>query len=267
MALCDREHDDFYLDAFLIQEWLGQVRAQVEQQYSGKSRILQMGQSQCAFLRVFGHSREADFQTLVHSLYRFAEYGEPIVNALSCALMPLALEHELAGDFDRMRSPDPSKQPREAMSFMRSSLERWCDWTDAVVHLQTHARWHLAPETLHKTVHPGAIVAQNGSSGNEAGWPFQEVDEAAICLWPLVKRHNWSYGDLRNVLRDVLRRPEVHPCRSEQTLANYCTHALGLRKTGRSQTCKDNRPTGYEVALRLCPPVRKTAGLGLPPWP
>jgi len=263
VAVCDQLRDDFFLDAYLIQKWLGQVRLEAEAEYRDKpkagQRTLQTGQSQRAFLKEFGHCRESDLNLLLQSLYRFAEYGHPAAHCLSRAVVPLSLEHELSGDFDTTRAPDPSLRPREALTVLRLSLERWCDWIDAVVHLQTHARWRLNPETLGLSV-----PAREG--GSMRTWPFQEVDEVVICLWPLVRRHHWSYADLRNVLGDVLRRPEVHPCRNEQALANYCIHTLGLRKTSRGQTAVDSRPAGYELALRLCPPVRRSSGPGLPTW-
>ncbi|HPC60254.1 MAG TPA: hypothetical protein PKX23_06320 [Verrucomicrobiota bacterium] len=257
IALCDQHRDDFFLDAYLIRNWLAQIQAETEKEYTRKARAsfraLQMGQAQCAFLKTFGNCRETDFTLLLQSLYRFAEYSDAMARHLAHAVRPLAVEHELSGDFDPARLPDPSLRPREALTVMRTSLERWCDWIEAVVHLQVHARWHLAPETL-------------GLPAGVKPWLFQEVDEAVISLWPLVRRHHWTYGDLRNVLCDVLRRPEVHPCRSEQTLANYCIHTLGLHKTGKGQTSANSRPTGYEIALRLCPPNRRAGGLGAPPW-
>lgn len=33
----------------------------------------------------------------------------------------------------------------EAVRMARRSVERWCDWIDALVHYQTHASYHLQP--------------------------------------------------------------------------------------------------------------------------
>jgi len=32
-------------------------------------------------------------------------------------------------------------------------------------------------------------------------WTYYEVDTRIICLWPLLKLHNWTYRDLMNVIR------------------------------------------------------------------
>lgn len=171
--------------------------------------------------------------------------------------------------------PDPSKRPQQAGALLWQSLERWADWLDAVIHLSVHSKWHLEG-------HAGADESANGTkpATNGAGrsfshtliaqtqghWPCQELDEVVIALWPLVKRHNWTHADLLSVLRDLLRRPEVWPCQSERTLAAYLADHLGLHKIGRGETRKGNRPAAYEVALRLCPPLRAPAPPGEPPW-
>jgi len=82
------------------------------------------------------------------------------------------------------------------------------------------------------------------------------VDEIVICLWPLVKRHNWTYRDLMTVVRKVLPTPHRYPLEREQDLAAYCPNVLGLRKPpgqpGKSS--RDGCPPGSEVALKLCRP-------------
>lgn len=264
VALCDRERDDFFLDAFLIQNWIGQAHAQAESEYNRRpgQRALQMGQAQCAFLRVFGNGRDADLEVLHQNLYRFSEYADSKARVLAAAIRALSIEQEVSGDFAVGRAPDPQARPLEAISLRRLIMERWCDWIDAVIHIELHARWRLHPESF-------SAAAQGRRSGPRKevpAWPFQEVDECVICLWPLVKRHNWSYVDLKNVLEDVLRRPDAHPCQNEQTLTNYCTHALGLQKMGRGQTARNARPTGYEVALRICPTTRRRTRPGQACW-
>jgi hypothetical protein len=267
LVLSEQEQDEFYTDAFLIQTWLAECVRQTEKEYTAKrkngQRVLQLGLCQCAFLRVFGPAGHSNFYQIQHNLYRFTEFNHPMSNILFRAIIPLALEHELAGDFTGERAVNPDGRPREALALMRTSFDRWCDWLDAVIHLQTHARWHLSREEMGGPAAADRVLAR---FGYRPLWPFQEVDEAVICLWPLAKRHNWSYGDLLSVLRDVLRRPEVHVCRSEQVFANYCSQALGLRRTGQGNTVHGSRPQGYELALRLCPPLRRPSDLGLPPW-
>ncbi len=131
-----------------------------------------------------------------------------------------------------------------------------------------HERQDLSFETLNGWTDTVRWQRFNHAMNAQAdgAWPFQEVDEAVICLWPLVKRYNWTYVDALKVLRDLLRRPEAQPCRDEKVFAGYCATALGLHKLGQGGPAKDNRPAGYDIALRLCPPLRPPSVAGEPPW-
>ncbi len=252
LALCEREQDDFYLNAYKIQSWLRHLLAQAAAQYADKTgpgrRPMQMGQAQHAFLEIFGQITEGEFLDLLQSLYRFTESKDRLGRLLHRALVPLSIEQECGGELIGPRAPDPSGRPVEAAGLMRQSVDRWCDWLEAVIHLETHAHWQAGRAGLAPTA--------------PRDWLYPELDEALILCWPLVKRHNWTYPDLLNVLHDVLRQPDVYPCRSEQILATYCTKTLHLHKLGRGQTTRNGRPVGYDVALRLClpeQPARPTA--------
>ena len=74
-------------------------------------------------------------------------------------------------------------------------------------------------------------------------------------LWPLVRRHHWTFSDLLTVLKDLLPDAEAYPSQDERNLATYCLHSLRLRKTVNGKTSKQERPNGYVVALRLVPPM------------
>src|SRR5262249_35014623 len=83
------------------------------------------------------------------NMYRFTSCDDPLAAILLRALDALSAEHDSANDFSGHRAPDFSEyslRPRDAMRWMRESLDRWCEWVDAYIHLQTHAQWHLAPE-------------------------------------------------------------------------------------------------------------------------
>jgi hypothetical protein len=102
-------------------------------------------------------------------------------------------------------------------------------------------------------------LAAYGVAQPKRTWPHPELDEAVISLWPLVQRHNWTFGDLINVLRDVLPQSEIYPCQSERNLATYCAFTLRLRRFGQGKTTRQSRPPGYELALRLCLPQKADA--------
>src|SRR6266496_3780212 len=256
VSLCDNERDSFYTDAFMLQAWIGHLLDQAIADYGDSrrshSRIMQFGQAQRGFLQVFGNTTEQEFESLLHNCHRFTGYDDPLAEILLQAVVPLSIEHECSGDFSAARALDRSRRPREALGLMRQSVERWCDWVDAVIHLQTHVLWHLAPECfsagrdrrdwaalgIHRwfagqmsDLRKMKLSARNFAADGPAAdarlledlapygacqpkrtWPHPELDEAVISLWPLLQRHNWTFADLLNVLRDVLPRPEIYPC-------------------------------------------------------
>jgi hypothetical protein len=299
VALGHQLPDESYLDALMIHAWLNQLLIQAAADYTErknpKQRPMQTGQAQRTFLQIFGHIKDEELHRLLQGFYRFTEYDDPLAAILFRALVPLSIEHESHYDFLRNRFADFDDRPVEAVLSMRETIDRWCDWADAVIHLQIHAHWHLSPECFQsdprqRQLAPAAGIQQClapiSDSGKPIGrfylsgadarfrnapkwptlatgissppqrpWPHPEVDEAIISLWPLVNRHNWTYTDLLRVLRDLLSDTEAYPCQTERNLATYCTHTLRLRKTSPGKTAKEDRPAGYTIALRLCPPA------------
>jgi hypothetical protein len=77
------------------------------------------------------------------------------------------------------------------------------------------------------------------------------LDEFVIHFWPLVKKHNWTYRDLLNVIWMIPSQGKRYPCRSEQELAAHCNNVLGLRKQSTGKTSPDGKPEGWQVAMRI----------------
>jgi len=209
---------------------------------------------------------------------------------------------------------------------LRRTVERWCDWLDAANHLHRHRNWrhtpiYFDPDVEKRDLAGLGLVQRNYSEMNDwtkgAGqhlhaqfaqrynqspkwltvgqamasqekrpWTYHEVDTFIIYLWPLLKRHNWTYRDLLNIVRSLLaatrtpstnatmkpcnqsanvtmqpsnsfnpsnpsnsfNRRDTYPCQTEQEFSAHCIMALGLRKTGRGKTTPGGRPSGYDVA-------------------
>jgi len=308
VALGRVEQDGFYLDSLLIHAWLNQLLVQGVADYGEKKHSrhwgMQRGQARRAFLQIFGHVKEHELHRLLQSFYRFTEYEDPLAAILFRALLPLSIEHESQYEFLRARIGDFARRPREFMLSMQETLDRWCDWVDAVIHLQIHAHWHLSPECFKSDSRKRQYIPSPGvqrclapigdcgvptagfflSRGSFHGkptpkwpalargiecppqrpWAYPEADEAIISLWPLLSRHNWTYTDLLRVLRDLLSDASAYPCQNERNLATYCAHTLRLRKHGHGKTTREDRPAGYVIALRLCPPATFEQGPTLP---
>ena len=63
-AACAKAQDPFYLDAFMIEAWLGDVVLEAATEYAekknAKNRAMQCGQGWRGFLKVFGHAQDED---------------------------------------------------------------------------------------------------------------------------------------------------------------------------------------------------------------
>jgi hypothetical protein len=275
-AICEQENDPFYLDAFMIEAWLGQAVLEAASEYArtkcARNRNMQTGQAWRAFLPLFGHAQDAEFPHVLQSLFRFAEYEDAQAHLLGRAFIPLAFEQERFSDFFGPQAVGNPPPPAEMVRLARRSVERWCDWIDALVHFQTHAGWHRQPAKFDPDAekrelaalginqrnyasmndfeknwwqwHHGeaaerfknspkwATLGKAMAAGNEKVWNYPELDRALITNWPLLKKHNWTYRDLLAVLKMIFPPPHRYPLASEPELAAYCQNVLGLRKSG-----------------------------------
>lgn len=273
-ALCVRERDPFYLTAFMFEAWLGQVvwaaAAEYGEKKLAKDRTLQSGQAWRVFQEIFGHAKDSEFPHILGSLYRFAEYDDVQAHLLCRAIIPLSFEHECFSDYLGPKTMALLNRPAEALKLARRSVERWCEWVDALVHFETHAEWHLQPAKFDPDPEKRELAAlgtnqrhfaglsdfnkawwqwhhgeaaerfsqspkwstlgQAMASGEERVWRQPELDSVIISLWPLLKRNNWTYRDLQSVVRMILPAPHRYPLESDPELATYCQNVLGLRK-------------------------------------
>jgi len=275
-ALCEKEQDNFYVTAFMIEAWLGHAALTAAAEYAekknAKDRAMQTGQAWRGFLELFGRAKDAEFHHVLQSLYRFTEYEDPLADMLRRSIVPLSFEHQGFSDYIGPKTRDIARSPAEVVKLMRRTVERWCEWIDALNHFETHAGWHLQPvgfdsdpdkrelaalginqrnfaglDNASKTWwqwHHGeaaerfkespkwSTVGKAMASDQERIWNYRELDIVIITLWPLLKLHNWTYRDLMAVLRMILPAPHRYPLESEQELAAYCPNLLGLRKSG-----------------------------------
>jgi hypothetical protein len=275
-TLCEKEQDNFYIDAFLIEAWLGHVVLEAATEYAEKKnardRAMQTGHAWRGFLQLFGHAKDREFHHILQSLYRFTEYDDVQAHILLRSITPLSYEHECFSDYIGPKTMEVLKRPAEAVRMARRSVERWCDWIDAVIHFQTHAGFHLQParfdpdpekrelatlginqrnfagmDDFNKTWwqwHHGEAserfkdsskwptLGEAMASEKERIWNYPDLDAVIISLWPLLKLNNWTYRDLLSVARMILPVPHRYPLGCEPELATYCQNVLGLRKSG-----------------------------------
>ena len=64
---------------------------------------------------------------------------------LGQAIVPLSFEHGCFGDYVGPKSMELAQQPAWPVPLLRRSMERWCDWLEALIHWQTYELAHLSP--------------------------------------------------------------------------------------------------------------------------
>jgi hypothetical protein len=296
LEVCQRENDSFYLTAFMIEAWLGDVTCRTVEQYaerkSAKNRKLQQGLAEESFAAVFGHVSDAEFHHLFSSLLRFAEFDDAQSRILLDAYWTMSLEHPHDG-WPKLTPRMNAEQIADVTAFTRRIVHRLCEWVEAIIHAQTHFLSHHAPVAFDPDPEKRELailgVQQRhfpGMSDFQKAWwdwhhgeaaerlsdaskwtmvgkamtddstthqSYPALDDCIIRLWPLVRRHHWTYRDLMNVIRAVAPVPLRYPCEREQDLAAHCNNVLGLRKNaGRGKSDPYGKPPGFEVARAMC---------------
>ena len=297
IGLCKKERDNFYLDAFMFEAWLGRlaldVAAECAENKSANERHLQAGEARRGFQHLFGGASDQEFPVVFNHLLRFAEYDDCQSEQIRRAFWALSIE-EPPSEPRPFKPPLLRLQRQEIISRMRHSVERLCDWLDALLHFQAHFQRHVLPESFDPDPEKRELAALGTnqrfygklSAFSKAWWQWHHgeaaqrfkdspkwptigkimstplrkdalpatVDNVVITIWPLVKRHNWTYRDLMAVVQRILPARHDYPLEREQDLTAYCNNVLGLRKppgpAGKSSP--DGKPPGYQVALRLC---------------
>jgi hypothetical protein len=149
VALAQQHQDLFYLTAFKIQIWVGDLLTQAMAEYTDKpdpaDRAMQTGQAWRAFESDLGRVCDEEFHLVVQWLTRYAESQNPIATNLRAALVLVYREHERSGDFLGPESLGGSHHLRPDATLLRRSVERVCDWLDSVVHIGTHILWVHEP--------------------------------------------------------------------------------------------------------------------------
>ena len=287
--------DPFYLHAFAIEAWLGDVVLAAGEEYAGKKsgseRAMQTGQAWTGFQRCFDTGDDSLVVKLAGSLVHFSGYDDAQATLLRQAIVGLWLEGETFGAWLGSRGAGASANLQEFAAAARRSLQRWCEWIDAVVHDCTHSAHRLLPAGLDPDPekrelatlgllqrafpdlspfdrewwewhHREAAERFRASPkwavvGQMAAAPLRDppnpVDDVIIALWPLAQRHRWTYRDLMRVAQAAFPSGPRYPLVREQDPASYVANVLGLKKRGKpaGRSSPHGRPPGYAVAMRL----------------
>ena len=228
---CQSARCQFHRNSLVAQLWLDRLQKYIAKRYVGRTgtsdRALQAGYAWRSFSKLFFPLSEIASIRLFENLLRFSDYGiYPPARSFFLAYAPLAFEHDASGEYIGPGVWTPEAGTNEAAQRVRRTLKRWCDWLEALAHLQVRE-------------------LQQGEASR------LQLDKTIIVLWPLVKRHNWSYHDLLTIVRWLLGGSSEFPLQNERHFASYCWTALGLRKAGPENAVQDGPIAALEVAERL----------------
>jgi hypothetical protein len=213
------------------QVWLMQLHKRIRASYSrlnsGRPTVLQTGYAGRSFSTFFEPLSGIEMVRLFENLLAFANFDEDApARSFFLAYAPLAFEHDLSGEYIGPGVWSPPSGSTKAARRVRRTLQRWCDWLEALAHFQVHCECRAA-----------AVCP--------------EMEKAIILLWPLVKRHQWSSADLLRVLRSLTGCGERFPCQSAEQLARFCQTGLGLHCPRPSREELQAPLDGETVAARL----------------
>lgn len=266
------------------------IVAEYSEKKQAKDRRLQKGVAKRYYNEMFGHTQDDEIRHIFAHVVRFAEHDDSQSEIIFKVFGMLGADMPFAAWPDPSTLARESFV-REGVLQVRQFLDRMCDWVEAQIHRDTHVHTWLSPVSFHpdpetREIACVGVLQRNYPKLDEAAqkrwrahyedlakrhadsakWKMMgkamaseetkephhpKVDQIVILLWPLVKRHNWTYRELMIVVGEVLPDHRGYPCDREQDLATYCANVLGLRKG------KTNRPPrrkvipGLDVARKI----------------
>ncbi len=181
LSLCEEHQDGFYLSAFMLECWLGQVTCHVVAEYSekkqAKDRRLQKEKARRFFWDIFGHIPDSEIHHLLSHVNRFAEHDDPQSEIVfKCYAM-------LGADMPFEDWPKPVGLSRDefiqrGVQQMRACMDRLCDWVEAQIHRDTHVHTWLSPVSFHPDPDTREIASVGVLQRN-----YPQLDAAAQRRW------------------------------------------------------------------------------------
>ena len=156
LSLCKRKKDDFYLNAFKIECWLGALATATAAQYGEQGlpnrRKLQVGEAGRIFDEVFRDTSDRDFSVLFSHLTRFAQRRRPYNHALRQGYGAMSKENDYRAPRQLPQDRDIGKRSR----LQRKFVERLCEWLDAIAHWES-----TSARTCRRSVSMSMRISEN----------------------------------------------------------------------------------------------------------
>lgn len=194
IAVCHRENDNFYVTAFMIQAWLGEVTCRTVAEYAEKksasARRFQQGLARELFDQTFGHVEDAEFHHVFQALARFGQFMDSQSLQLRQAYWAMSVECP-ANTWPELSPPLSRQAIRQGVEFMRRFVHRLCEWVEAVIHAQMHCFSHLAPVAFDPDPDKRELAILGVQQRH-----FPDLDEFQKAWW------EWHHGEAARRFKD-----------------------------------------------------------------
>ena len=80
---------------------------------------------------------------------------------------------------------------------------------------------------------------------HERIWNYPDLDIAVITNWPLLKKHNWTYRDMLEIVKQLFRRRIAYPLRKRTGVGDVLPECPGFAQI-RPQRAQQ---PGWQTAL------------------
>jgi hypothetical protein len=225
LAFCNERDDNFYVDAFMLEAWIGMITERTVEQYAGNksgNRHLQTGTGWEAWQSIFGHAKPGEWGYILQSLARFGSCDTPGAEMAGEMFALVANEDQHAEPVSLSRfaagAPNGELSFPEMIEWMPFMFRRMADWMEAMVHWEIHRAATAAPiafgatEQRRELANIGLIQAGYAGLGEHCKewWKFRHEELAkqfhGTRDWLLVgKAQSFEkWGELRRPAVDEL---------------------------------------------------------------
>lgn len=147
VAHCEKTGDNYYLTAFMIELWLGDLITVNVSKYADThptKREMQTGEAfrHEVFRKLFADCKDpTELHHFISSLVRFAGEDDTFAHIITRTYGLFGTENTVNPVVDlRAIRPGP-----DAAELMRAYIRRFCDWLDCLLHHNAHSMYYLAP--------------------------------------------------------------------------------------------------------------------------
>ncbi len=225
IAYCEEKSDNFYLDAFVLEAWIGTITGKTVEHYATNksgNRHLQTGTGWEAWQSVFGHAQPDEWGYILQSLARFGNCDTPEAEMTGEMFSLIAAEDQHAEPVSlsafAARAANGKLSIAEMIERTRFMFHRMAEWMEALVHWEIHWAATAAPIAFgatdeHRELANIGLIQKSYANLSEHGkkwWNFRHEELAKQFHgkpdWRLVGKAQSleKWGELRRPVIDEI---------------------------------------------------------------